>query len=405
MAIVDRLYDKSSDIDIRYASDEYIEEKPFDTSDRISSGEETMEEELDSKYSDVMDTDSSLDDYVFDCTDEQCHTASTRPRTIAGDHEHGYPETHANYFEEGVGNVSGLSDGVSRLGFGECRSPQSKRLRNASFYDCTQTPRKICFTTEPLSTSDDTATLLTIKRMEGWDEHHLTLLAHLHNRGKERILPVSFKRALHFMPDGIFATGSECPILGSRNTSAFQGEKHLTTLLKLGGYMRSSILEDSRPEKQLDRFLKPYVRWAMKDAGPNTRHLPPTVAVVMASAKSAETLVQTKIFTLLQHIATRHGKVLQCAHSPHEALQFLPSLYVILAIGTTVVLSVYKASLGHKLHSVATFDFSKPEQDVWNSIALALVVCHARDVQISLGSTTYHLFESMEVDSSSDPDA
>ena len=64
-----------------------------------------------------------------------------------------------------------------------------------------------------------------------------------------------------------------------------------------------------------------------------------------------------------------------------QCLQQLPTLYGIVITGSTVGFVSYDARVpGKKTQTVGLAHFNNEIQDVWNALAVAIVVCWAREI-------------------------
>ncbi|MGG6495254.1 UNVERIFIED_CONTAM: hypothetical protein NY603_20250, partial [Bacteroidetes bacterium 56_B9] len=65
----------------------------------------------------------------------------------------------------------------------------------------------------------------------------------------------------------------------------------------------------------------------------------------------------------------------------------IPTIYAILASDAIVAIMAYTVDSDH-CQPMALFDYNLKDYDVWNSLALALLVCHVRNVQLRIAEDT-----------------
>jgi hypothetical protein len=86
----------------------------------------------------------------------------------------------------------------------------------------------------------------------------------------------------------------------------------------------------------------------------------------------------------------------------------IPTLYAIIASGTLIALTAYKPDDEEaEVKTLAFFNMKDKAYDIWNALALAIAVCHARNVQMRIADETGLGAKSPDAveEESDDPDA
>ncbi|QIW99705.1 hypothetical protein AMS68_005223 [Peltaster fructicola] len=218
-------------------------------------------------------------------------------------------------------------------------------------------------------------------RATGHTESHVNLIISLASRGSVGMLPTSWRTGLFFLPWRFF-THDDNTILRSHYTSAYAGEIAFTRMLDLGGWVRSGISVGLPPETRIEKFLKDYIRWTLKDAGLDKHTTLPIVKVVtaakaiddekvLACATRSLTRLSARYHTALEEQATKSDMRTGRCNSR------IPTLYALIAKHNKVALATLRPDdPSQTLLPTALFEFDDPLHDYWISLALAIIACH-----------------------------
>lgn len=236
-------------------------------------------------------------------------------------------------------------------------------------------------------------------RAAGWDDDYITLVQKIKMRGREPLLPQSWRFNFRSFPDALFALDNDA-FIGSICNEHFRAEKALEKLLELGGQVRDSDIVGSRtrPEMQIRRMMEAYQKWAALDSGLDQHTVIPVVALEAKPAGYSVTELHQNANRKLERLAARYRAAFRVLESTENSpaskasTQYsypVPTLYAIVASHTLIALMAYKPDdPTPDAKPVAFFDMTNSNYDVWNALALAIMVCHARNVQVRIAEDT-----------------
>lgn len=180
----------------------------------------------------------------------------------------------------------------------------------------------------------------------------------------------------------------------SRNMSDNYAIKALQELFAVSGRVRDCSLLSVEPQFVVGKAIRQYLHWAIDDAGLKTTRKTIPVHYICPRIPGEE------IFATIMRCSRnleRLGKRHQMAHEGQES--FWPTMIGFVIAGPIVCLlsldtdpssEVWSTDDGSNEESPAKFltqfDLSEREQDVWNSLAIAICVIHLRDTLIDLTS-------------------
>lgn len=236
-------------------------------------------------------------------------------------------------------------------------------------------------------------------RKAGWDDDHITLVQKIKLRGHEPLFPRHWHFSFRFMPDALFAEDDDA-FVSSIHADHFKAEKALEALLDLGSRMRDSIAAQASTslEQYARKAINAYLKWAAQDSGLDTKATIPVLEIVTGPASTPASQLQATAQRKLARLASRYRtafRVLQSTESSpasKASTQYAyptPTLYALIASHTLVALVAFRpedANAG--IRPVAFFDFKDRDYDAWNSLALAIAVCHVRNVQVRIAEET-----------------
>lgn len=238
-------------------------------------------------------------------------------------------------------------------------------------------------------------------RLKGWDDDYITLIQKIATRGYEPLLPAYLQFEYSFMPDGLFENSDDAFIASVRNEH-FKAGKALEQLLDLGSRVRDRIYMDGKvkPEDQVKRQLAAYMKWAFDDAGIDKRSAIPILALEIQPAGTDAPLLRASALRKCKRLAARYREALRVQRSVEfspgskssedTVLSYpLPTFYAIIASHSIVALMAYSPDGDtSELAPMAYFNFKQKELDVWNSLALAIIVCQIRNVHMRIAEET-----------------
>ncbi|KAJ5568527.1 hypothetical protein N7450_011013 [Penicillium hetheringtonii] len=164
-------------------------------------------------------------------------------------------------------------------------------------------------------------------------------------------------------------------------------------LLDLGGQVRDCSILSVYPPDVIQKAISKYVRWAIDDAGLEITH--DTFSChVMCIQKQRETTLDT--VTKLVKRLTKLAMKFRIAYGYDHGDVFWPTLvgYVIcgpiatiLSLDSNPASPAWSGPVDSRVKYMGQFDLTEPDQDVWNSLALAISVIHVRETLLKLANT------------------
>jgi hypothetical protein len=236
-------------------------------------------------------------------------------------------------------------------------------------------------------------------RDAGWGDDHITLVQKIKMRGHEPLLPKHWQFSFRFWPDAFFAADNDAFISSVRNDH-FKAEKALERLLDLGSRMRDSLIAEParRPDLNARNSIKAYLKWALADSQLDPKTAIPLLAIETKPANVPAEELQARAIRKLEKLHARYTKAFTVVKSTEHSVKSstspelfydVPTLYAIIASASLVALTVYTPEdPNERLKPVAWFDFKQPDYDAWNSLALAIIACHLRNVQMTIAEDT-----------------
>lgn len=238
-------------------------------------------------------------------------------------------------------------------------------------------------------------------RAAGWDDDYITLVQKIKLRGHEPLMPLCWRFSMRSMPDALFADTDDA-FIGSMRNDQFRAEKALEKLLELGAQIRDSIAVGLGvgPEVKVRRSLEAYQKWTNMDAELDSHTAIPLLAVEVKPADTPASTLHANANRKLTRLADRYREAFRVLQSTETSpasrasTQYsypLPALYAVVASHTLIAVMACQPEDGDgelDAKPVAFFDMSNPNYDVWNSLALAILLCHVRDVQARIAEET-----------------
>ncbi|KAJ5546300.1 hypothetical protein N7494_003885 [Penicillium frequentans] len=188
---------------------------------------------------------------------------------------------------------------------------------------------------------------------------------------------------------------SEHLMFKSQNMSDNYAIKALQELFAVSGRVRDCSLLSVEPQFVVGKAIRQYLHWAIDDAGLKTTGQTIPVHCICPRIPGEE------IFATIMRCSRkleRLGKRHQMAHEGRET--FWPTMIGFVIAGPIVCLLSLDTDPSSEVWStddssdeespakfLTQFDLSEREQDVWNSLAVAICVIHLRDTLIELAKS------------------
>ncbi|KAL4968805.1 uncharacterized protein BDV14DRAFT_166778 [Aspergillus stella-maris] len=239
-----------------------------------------------------------------------------------------------------------------------------------------------------------------------YTEKEKSLFLQLALRGFEPLAPKHWQFDFPTLPDSLFPEeGREQadPIIKISKSTTFHAIKSLGTLFSLSGRVRDfSVVRDcgfvgKRPENIIKQTIVRYIRWALFDVnleiGPNSA----PIHLIYAQRKH-ETVRHAleRLNKRLKRLALKHQKTMAEAFGSSATTE-TPLLNGFLICGPVVAIMTFDVGLLQGTPEdeeidgkfFSQFDFSERGQDLWNSLALAIVIMHIRNTMVQLSERNY----------------
>lgn len=255
------------------------------------------------------------------------------------------------------------------------------------------------------------ATAVKVPVDSNMSEEEKNLYLGLALRGIKPVMSFTWSKDFSTLPESLFAVPDNNDYQEARLTfktqkgTDFAAIKAFRELLEVGGFVRDCRLLILKPQVVIQRFIKKYIRWAISDAGlkiaPNA--LPVHVIYTQRSGQTTLSAV-TGLSNKMERLAERHQKLhsefyfgkpskglrsLSHTEQPtdSEHIRYWPTLVGFLLCGpimTIVSLNtdpnsvVWSEKANSRVKYLGQFDMSETDQDVWNSLAIAIAVINMR---------------------------
>lgn len=236
-------------------------------------------------------------------------------------------------------------------------------------------------------------------RAAGWDDDYITLVQRIKLRGHEPLMPQRWRFGFRSMPDVLFAPTNDAFVSSARR-EYFRAEKALEKLFDLGGLVRDSLIESTptRPHRQIRQSIEAYQKWADMDSDLDLDAVIPVLTLVVRPGDTPAHEIHAIANQKLAKIAARYRDAFRVLQSTEDSpvskasSQYsypIPTLYAMVASHALIAVMAYRPEDDlPDAKPIAFFDMKDSNYDVWNSLALAITVCHARNVQMRIAEDT-----------------
>ena len=246
-------------------------------------------------------------------------------------------------------------------------------------------------------------------RAQGWDDDHITLVERLTLRGFEPVLPLYWKFNYPWLPEGLFCSNDDS-FISSVKDEMIHSHRAFDDLLEMSSRIRDGMFYNDRkpireqvkrslPEQQGKKFIQKFTKWCDKDSGLDLKRAIPMLTIVAKPKEVASEKIQQIARKRLARYAALWKEAFRVRQSiegspvsrASTALSYpIPTLYAIIASYSLVAVVAYRPEDGPNadIKSVLLMDNKNVNYDFWNALAIALVVCHVRNVRVRIAEET-----------------
>ncbi|KAK5714707.1 hypothetical protein LTR17_017097 [Elasticomyces elasticus] len=377
-------YDDSSDVDMEDVGEQPQQDEVGEDEGDTGSSDAEDDENDDEQLEDAGDEGSIEDDEQLDEYEHEEGDSESEREDDMGDLAADISATHLRSSSQSP-DFSEADFETSFVSEAEYGSPSRRKVINLP--------------TEASSRGVSTGEL----RAEGWSDDHITLMQRLALRGFEALLPDYWKYDFPYLPDVLFQRGNdeERTFASSVRQDHIRGIKAIIKLFEMGGRIRDRLIirDNLTPELQARRIVQEYIKWTDRDADLDIRTAIPIIAIEAPVFKTSNDIIEANTLRKMKRLYSRYRE----AFSAHPSIenspssdstsnllsQPVPQIYGLIASRTLVVLVAYRPDTPEQqVRTVMIFDFKDKDYDVWSSLALAIILCHARDVRCSVAEET-----------------
>ncbi|MCJ1369102.1 hypothetical protein MMC20_000310 [Loxospora ochrophaea] len=221
-----------------------------------------------------------------------------------------------------------------------------------------------------------------------WTTSETALFDRLNMRGFEPLLPACWQMDFRTLPATLF-TPNEKAFIDSSHGSDFRATKALSSLLNLGVKVRDRLFHSLPVEETLGREIQSYIKWSIKDAGLENKDYIPALTVATSVHNESVRGAVERVTKRLHALGNRYRQAWRITDAERkedperwEGLKYRydpPTLFGIVIKSTVVAFVSYNSRIeGKEVRSIATFNFGAFQQDVWNGLAVAILVVTVR---------------------------
>jgi hypothetical protein len=258
------------------------------------------------------------------------------------------------------------------------------------------------------------ATAVKVPENSIMSEEEKELYRNLALRGITPVMSFTWSLDFSTLPESLFAVPDSSdyqedvlPFRTHRGTD-FAAIRAFRELLEVGGFVRDCRLLNLKPQVVIRRSIKKYICWAIRDAclRVTAKSLPVHVIYTQKQGQTALSAVH-RLSDKMEHLGKRHQRLHTGTHlakvssdaqrlsrrsrseEPEvDPVKYWPTVVGFLICGpilTVVSLDTNPESIiwGNKdtetrVKYLGQFDMSEKDQDVWNSLAIAITVINMR---------------------------
>ncbi|OJD40349.1 uncharacterized protein BKCO1_1000181 [Diplodia corticola] len=239
-----------------------------------------------------------------------------------------------------------------------------------------------------------------IMREGGFGEDPIKVYLKIAMRGWEAILPKPWTLSFDSFPRILFADDPKDEYIKALSGSQFRAMKALRLLVNTPARARDATLKEvtpppsRQPEKLIRRAIDGYMKWAFADAG--VSDVTPTLALLSVPADVEPEVVEERMTRRLTKLKQEWRENLAIGEETDaggnvvavEQLCAPPTIYGILASHLMVSFVVLQdEDDGHErpgAHQLFCKHMDNIDYDIWDTIAIAIVVMHCRTKMANL---------------------
>ncbi|KAI9794390.1 MAG: hypothetical protein M1816_005459 [Peltula sp. TS41687] len=246
---------------------------------------------------------------------------------------------------------------------------------------------------------------------DGWSREELVLYQWISVHAFLPLLPLDWKLDFPTLPADWFARHINRTKINSRSGREFAATNALSNLIFAGARVRTNMVSKIDPTIRLKRTINDYIKWAARDGGYDKKIHVPLITIATPNPTELKTLtdralgraMEAKIQRRLAKLAQRHRDFLDRQAQRTQLIHpVLPTLYGIVITYAVVLLVSYNAGGSGGIggtggmtdtdrpavvvapRTLAVLSYKEYEHDVWNGVAIGMLVCRARDWLIRL---------------------
>ncbi len=227
-------------------------------------------------------------------------------------------------------------------------------------------------------------------RVNDWAFEEIWLFNKMQRRAHEPLLPYAWALDFPSFPDSLFSKVDQRVFIKNIHCTIPHACGALNALIQSGPRCRDNILFKLNPERSLSRGIQAYIKWSLMDGGLAYKpHIPLTTISAARPSEPVQRVVDrvtTQLYALGDQYRTkwRHPDC-KISDSKQIYTHNLPTLYGFVVISSVVAVVTNDSSVkGKPVRTLATYDFKHLGQDVWNALAIGIVVVKARNYLLQL---------------------
>jgi hypothetical protein len=357
---------------------------------------------------DMIDVADIEDDYSEAMMSGALHDDEDESEHFEGVYEEDYDED--SEMADDISHLRSPSSQASGLAYDNLKSPavdETEVLSDDEYTDGTPIGKRKIISAEEAEIERGVSPAEL--RAQGWDDDHITLVERLTLRGFEPVLPAYWKFNYPWLPEGLFCANDDS-FIRSVKDEMIHSHRAFDDLLEMSSRIRDGIFYNDRkpprkqvirslPERQGKKFIEKFTKWCDKDSGLDLKRAIPMLTIVAKPKEVAPETIQRIARTRLARYAKQWKEAFRIRQSiegspvsrASTALSYpIPTLYAIIASYNLVALVAYRPEDGPDadIRSVLLMDNNNVNYDFWNALAIALVVCHVRNVRVRIAEET-----------------
>ncbi|KAH8808878.1 hypothetical protein F5884DRAFT_882726, partial [Xylogone sp. PMI_703] len=239
-----------------------------------------------------------------------------------------------------------------------------------------------------------------------WHKDEEFLFERLAMRSYEPLLPSDWRIDFSTFPEDLFTGKTKEALINYNFASSVRA---LQSLVTLGARVKEKYEIYLPAEKIMAKEIQNYIKWSETDGDYANLRFIPVITVLAARPGDKYDVIHKAIVDQLRFLALQHRQALSLPapgriNTKGEVVLYSrrpPLLYGIMCAKTMAfIVTLDSADSKSEGRFITHFDFKELGKDVWNGLAIAIVVMCARNYMMSIKDELQP-----EEESSSDPDA